>query len=63
MKPEVPAQTYVYLCNRQPAPEELYYYNCAPRRYSRYVDDAQAAERLFELSETLCGVRFKEEAV
>lgn len=63
VKPEIPAQTYAFLCGRQPAPEGLYYYNCAPRRYSRYVDDAQASERLFTLSETLCGVKFREEAV
>lgn len=63
VRPEIPAQTYAYLCSRQPTPEGLYYYNCTPRRYSRYVDDAQASERLLTLSETLCGVKFREEAV
>jgi NAD(P)-dependent dehydrogenase (short-subunit alcohol dehydrogenase family) len=58
VEPEVPAQTYAYLCSRQPAPEGLYYHNCRPAKYSRRVDAAADAKRLFELSEQLCGIKF-----
>ena len=63
VSPEIPAQTYAYLCSRQPAPEDLYFYNCSVQKYSPYVNDAQAAERLFALSQTLCGIEFEEEIV
>jgi NAD(P)-dependent dehydrogenase (short-subunit alcohol dehydrogenase family) len=56
--PEVPAQTYAYLCSRQPAPEGLYYHDCRTAAYSKHADDVADANRLFELSEQLCGVRF-----
>lgn len=56
--PEVPAQTYAFLCSRQPAPEGLYYHNCRSVAYSKRVNDAADAKRLFELSEQLCGVKF-----
>lgn len=56
--PEVPAQTYAFLCSRQPAPEGLYYHDCGPAKYSRRADDAADAKRLFELSEQLCGIKF-----
>ncbi len=58
VEPEVPAQTYAYLCSRQPAPTELYYHDCQPAKYSKRADDAEDAKRLFELSEQLCGIRF-----
>jgi len=58
VNPEVPAQTYAFLCSRQPAPEGLYYHNCRPAAYSKRADDAADAKRLFELSEQLCGVKF-----
>jgi NAD(P)-dependent dehydrogenase (short-subunit alcohol dehydrogenase family) len=58
VEPEVPAQTYAYLCSRQPAPAELYFHDCRPAKYSKRADDAADAKRLFELSEKLCGVRF-----
>ncbi len=56
VSPDVAAQTYVYLCNRTPMPQELYYYQCNKRRYSKRVDNEQDAKRLFELSEQLCGI-------
>ncbi|MEL7610706.1 MAG: SDR family NAD(P)-dependent oxidoreductase [Bacillota bacterium] len=59
--PEVPAQTYAYVLSCDPAPEGLYFYNCAQAPYSKYADDTERAERLFRLSETLCGVRFEED--
>lgn len=58
VEPEVPAQTFAYLCSRQPAPQGLYYHDCQPAKYSKQADDAADAKRLFELSEQLCGIRF-----
>lgn len=63
VEPEVPAQTYAYLCSRQPAPEGLYYHGCRPAAYSKRVDDAADAKRLFELSEQLCGIKFGGEEI
>ncbi|NLI53892.1 MAG: SDR family NAD(P)-dependent oxidoreductase [Clostridiales bacterium] len=56
-QPEVPAGTYGYLCETEPAPEELYYYRCKPNRYSKQVT-RENADRLFALSERLCGVEY-----
>lgn len=58
--PEIPAKTYAYLCTQEPAPEALYYHLCKPNTYSRQVTK-ENAERLFRLSEQLCGVRYPEE--
>ncbi len=56
--PEYAAQTYTYLCNQMPAPYWLYYHACKPANYDKRVDNEQDAQRLFELSEQLCGIRF-----
>ena len=61
VSPEVPAQTFAYLCNHTPAPEGLYYYNCALAPYSKYADDPNYMERMLTISEQLCGVRFEQE--
>lgn len=58
VKPDVPAQTYVYLCNQMPAPKGLYYYLCKKSKYSKRADNAEDANRLFELSEKLCGIKY-----
>ncbi len=67
VSPDVPAQTFAYVCNHMPALEGLYYYNCALASYSPYADDPKHIGRMFSVSEQLCGVRFenvhKEEAV
>ena len=55
--PEVPAQTYVYLCGEAPA-TGVYYYQCAPRRYNWRADRVCDTKRLFELSERLCKINF-----
>lgn len=55
--PEVPARTYAYLCETKPAPRELYYHLCKPNRYSIQVT-RDNANRLFALSEKLCGVEY-----
>jgi NAD(P)-dependent dehydrogenase (short-subunit alcohol dehydrogenase family) len=57
--PSVPAETYAYLCDA-PHPDGFYYYLCRPRKYSRHADDVSAAQRLFALSEQLCGIKFEE---
>ncbi|MCE5188927.1 MAG: SDR family NAD(P)-dependent oxidoreductase [Eubacteriales bacterium] len=57
VSPQVPAKTYGYLVETEPAPEELYYYRCKPNRYSREVTSENAG-RLFELSERLCGIQY-----
>ena len=55
--PEVPAKTFAYLCEQQPAPTGLYYYLCKPNSISRQVTSVNA-DRLFALSEQLCGIRY-----
>ncbi len=56
-QPEVPAKTYAYLCETNPAPRELYYHLCKPNTYSRHVTH-ENANRLFTLSQTLCGIEY-----
>ena len=60
VKPEVPAQTYAFLCDPAQEPRELYYYLCRPQAYSAQVT-AHNADCLFALSERLCGVTFEKE--
>ena len=57
VSPEVPAQTYVYLCETNPAPRELYYHLCMPNTYSAQVT-RENANTLFALSEQLCGITY-----
>ena len=59
VSPDVPAKTYEYLCTQEPAPEGLYFHLCKQERYGRQVD-RENAERLFCLSERLCGIRYDE---
>lgn len=55
--PAVPAQTYAFLCNSEEAPDGLYYRLHEKRAYSRQVN-AENADRLFALSERLCGISY-----
>lgn len=55
--PEVPAKTYVELCTRENAGSGLYHGIHGEKRYSREVS-RENADRLFELSEKLCNIRF-----
>ena len=57
VQPEVPAKTYAYLCETNPAPAELYYHACKPNSYSRQVT-RENANRLFAASEKLCGIAY-----
>ncbi len=59
VSPEIPAETYVYLCESESVPKGLYYYLCRERAFSREVT-CENADRLFELSERLCGIRYSD---
>lgn len=59
--PEIPARTFLYLCQAEPAPEGLNYFRCRERGYSRQVTSANA-DRLFALGERLCGVQYDKRA-
>ncbi len=59
VSPDVPAKTFCYLCEGQPK-AGLYHYLCKEAKYSKFVTD-ESANRLFELSETLCGIEFEGE--
>ena len=56
--PQVPAQTYVFLAEETPAPTGLYYRGRCERKYSRQAKNEADAQRLFALSEKLCGITF-----
>lgn len=55
--PSVPAKTYEFLCEQKFPPDGLYYYFCKEKNYSKQVT-SQNADRLFELSERLCDIRY-----
>jgi retinol dehydrogenase-13 len=57
VSPAVPAKTYAFLCEQSPPPDGLYYYLCKEKKYSRQVT-SQNADRLFALSERLCGIQY-----
>jgi NAD(P)-dependent dehydrogenase (short-subunit alcohol dehydrogenase family) len=57
VQPEVPAKTYAYLSETNPAPRELYYHLCKPNSYSCQVTH-ENADKLFALSEKLCGIQY-----
>ena len=54
--PEIPAQTYAFLCKPPFAETSLYYYDRKPAAYDRHADDPAAQKRLFDWSEKLCGL-------
>lgn len=58
VSPEIPAKTYAFLCGGPEPPKGLYYRLCREERYSREINK-QNADKLWELSEQLCGVCFK----
>jgi NAD(P)-dependent dehydrogenase (short-subunit alcohol dehydrogenase family) len=53
--PEIPARTYVFLCEQENPPPGLYYHNSCERSFSKHVTD-EGARRLFEMSEQLCAI-------
>ena len=56
VSPEIPAKTYAFLCNQDPAPQGLYYYLCRGKKYSKQVT-TENADKLFALSAQLCGIK------
>ncbi len=59
--PEIPAETYLFLCEQERTPEGLYYYLCRERKFSGEVTSENAG-RLFALSEKLCGISYEGQA-
>ena len=55
--PLVPAKTYIHLINHRPI-EGLYYKDCQVNPYNPQVDNPTEYNRLFELSEELCHIKF-----
>jgi NAD(P)-dependent dehydrogenase (short-subunit alcohol dehydrogenase family) len=60
--PEVPAETYAFLCERETLPDGLYYHLCKKKNYSKQVT-SENADRLFKLSERLCGIEYENEII
>lgn len=60
VSPEIPAETFLFLSTQEPAPQQLYYYLCKPNTISREVTK-ENADRLFLLSECLCGISYTDE--
>ena len=55
ISPEIPAKTYEFLLDKQPAPVGLYYCRCEEQEFSGQVTTTNA-DRLFTLSQKLCGI-------
>ena len=62
VSPSVPAETYAFLCGQEGAPKGLYYYLCKEKTYSKHVT-GENSDRLFALSERLCGIHYDKENV
>lgn len=58
--PAIPAKTFAFLCEAKEAPAGLYYYLCKENTYSKQVT-SENANRLFTLSERLCGICYGKE--
>jgi len=56
--PCVPAETYLYLLMNKPA--GVYFKNSSPKKYNREADKRDQREKLFALSEKLCGIDYGE---
>ncbi|MPN14109.1 hypothetical protein SDC9_161435 [bioreactor metagenome] len=57
VSPETPAKTYSFICSQENPPPGLYYYLCKEQKYSKQITK-ENADRLFRLSELLCGITF-----
>jgi NAD(P)-dependent dehydrogenase (short-subunit alcohol dehydrogenase family) len=55
--PCIPAKTYAWICDQEKTPTGLYYYRCTEKRYSKEIC-RENADRLFAISEKLCGIEF-----
>ena len=58
VSPTVPAKTFAFLCEQKDAPQGLYYCRCKENAYSKQVT-SENANRLFALSEQLCGIHYE----
>ncbi len=56
----LPAKTYAFLCDQAYEPKGFYYHNCKEGAYSKRVT-SENANRLFKLSECLCGISYGKE--
>lgn len=56
--PCVPAETYLYLLMNKPA--GVYFKNSSSKKYNREADKRDQREKLFALSEKLCGIDYGE---
>ncbi len=55
--PDVPAKTYLFLTSSATHPEGIYIHDNEKKEYSSYVN-RENADRLWRISENLCGVEF-----
>ena len=62
VSPDIPAETYAYICCEENAPKGLYYYLCKEEKYNKEVNKSNA-DRLWKISEQLCGIVFGRDAV
>ncbi|NLO39888.1 MAG: SDR family NAD(P)-dependent oxidoreductase [Ruminiclostridium sp.] len=62
LSPTIPAKTYAFLCDPKTAPDGLYYSHLKVKDFSKQVT-RENADRLFELSERLCGVHYEQEVL
>lgn len=60
ISPEASAKTYLWLLEQEEPPQGLYYASCHPARCSGQVN-RQHADRLWAVSEELCGIAFGKE--
>jgi NAD(P)-dependent dehydrogenase (short-subunit alcohol dehydrogenase family) len=60
VSPDIPADTYAFVCESPEPPDGLYYFRRERAKYSAEVTK-QNADRLWALSEQLCGIKFGEE--
>lgn len=58
--PTIPAKTYAFLVGQKDTPQSLYYFLCKEKKYSEQVTK-ENSDRLFALSERLCGIRYSRE--
>ena len=56
--PSIPVKTYEFLCRQESTQDGLYYYQSSKAAYSRHVT-RENANKLFGLSERLCGVSYE----
>ena len=61
--PEEGAATSIYLASEPALSPDIYWKDCAPKAPNPYGEDEAAAKRLWALSQQMCGISGKEEAI